>query len=113
MTGTAQNFGPVVELPAPLRLPALVGLTPKELIAKCDWHIASQSASFERDRELGGLDHYQLSEHPHEALCCLVPAADARRPESDAGIPVGLAKWMLRRSVAEASLPQPKLWRNP
>lgn len=99
---------PIVELPTGLRLPFLSGLTAKELIAKCDWHIESHRASFERDRELGLL-HYYDGHIPGEALCCLVPALNAARPKSDDGMPLALARWLLRRAVGEAALPQPPL----
>jgi len=100
---------PVVDLPPSLSLPFLRGLTAREIIEKADWFIRSGRDSFERDRDLGLLDYYGDSGHPHDALCCLIPAQDAPRPEQDTGIPHGLAKWILRRQIAEQALPQRKL----
>lgn len=112
MNGTAQKFGPVVELPPALRLSFLDGLTAEELIKKCDWFIETAEASFRRDRDLGLLHYYDGEGSWLERLVCLVPAPGAAVPSVDDGIPLGLALWIQRRRFAEASLPQPKLWRT-
>lgn len=109
MGNATHNPNQIVDLPRSLSLPFLVGLTAQELIKTCDWHIAAHASSFAKDQADGLLDYYALSEHPHDWLCCLVPPAGAPRPSEDAGIPRGLAKWLLRREVAADALPQQDL----
>lgn len=98
----------VIELPERLRMPALYGLTARELIAKCDSMISLRRKSWALDIEAhkAGDETTVFLYAETDPLCC--PIAHRGQAE-EYGIPRGLCDWILRRTFAETALRQPGL----
>lgn len=103
--GGARKMTGWVELPDDLCVGTRAHFAADELLGKCEYNIRNQAESFQRDKQ-ANLLHYYDGAVPGEALVCMVPEPGQAPPSAEAeGIPLNLAKWMLRRRIAAAAMP--------